>query len=199
MHKPIPAIAFKGKGGSGKSTAAKRMVAGGARRTSFAMPLKAMMATLFRVQGAGSVDIERMINGDLKEVPTPYLGGQSPRVAMQLLGTEFGRALHPDFWSNIWRDRAADMIANDGVGVVVDDCRFPNEAAAVRGLGGFVVEIVSDAASDVSVGLAGHVSEAQDFDPDIIVVNDGIDLARFHAGIDEALDVLTREAFDEAA
>jgi hypothetical protein len=193
----IPVVAFKGKGGSGKSTAANYFVGrDSALRTSFADPLKMMIATLLRLQGVDEDAIERMLTGDLKESPTKYLGGKSPRVAMQLLGTEFGRALHPDFWVNIWRDRYGDYPSKLGIPIVVDDCRFANEAEAVRSLSGFVIEIRAPGTVEegACVGIAGHASEAQDFDPDIIVINDGKNLEGLHASIDEAMDVLTREA-----
>jgi hypothetical protein len=49
-----------------------------------------------------------MTSGDLKEVPVDCLDGQTPRRAMQLLGTEWGRTLSADLWINAWR-RAAEV------------------------------------------------------------------------------------------
>ena len=90
-------------------------------RVRFADPLKAMMRQL----GPG----EREIDGDLKEVPSAILGGQTPRYAMQHLGTEWGRNLiHPDLWVMAWKERAKQCER-----VVADDCRFPNEVQNIYG------------------------------------------------------------------
>lgn len=199
MQKHIPIIALKGRAGSGKSTAAKYLEGKGYRVTSFASPFKRMMKAF------GLNDAQ--LYGDKKEVPTDLLCGRSPREAMQMLGTEWGRALHPDLWTSYWR-RTAEMILSGDELVVVDDCRFENEARVVRALGGVVIEIIPPAAIDdedgsialLTTGIAGHASEAQDFDPDIIVVNDKArGTAALHAGLDEAISVLLQDAYDEAA
>lgn len=184
----IPVLAFKGKAGAGKSTAAAYLLGKGYVRTSFATPLRAMLKAI----GLN----EDELSGALKQKPCGKLSGRTPREAMQLLGTEWGRVLHPHFWTNIWRDHASDILDQDGYGVVVDDCRFPNEAEVVRSMGGFVIEIRGLVEDDAPVGIAGHASEAQDFDPDITVINDGKDLAALHASIDEAIICLQDAADD---
>jgi hypothetical protein len=185
----LPVIALKGKGGSGKSTAAGFLLAKGYAKVSFAAPLKRMIETL-------GLSPDEM-GGHLKEQPCAILSGASPRAAMQTLGTEWGRSLHPDFWVNIWTRRAKEVLAK-GYGVVVDDCRFENEAAAVRALGGYVVEVVNARQPARSVGIVGHVSEDQDFDPDVVVVNDGRNLAILRAELEGALFILENEADDAA-
>ena len=185
----IKAIGLKGKARVGKSTAAQYLVNRGYARTSFAAPLKSMLELLLFHQGVDGETIKRMINGDLKESPTEYLSGRSPREAMQTLGTEWGRGLHPDFWVNIWKKSVA------GRKVCVDDMRFANEAKTVREMGGFVIEIARDKKAALeSVGISGHVSENMDFDPDIIVLNDGKSLTRLASDLNDALDVLSQEA-----
>lgn len=184
----IPVIAFKGRGGSGKTTAAKHLISKGYGRTSFAAPMRDMMRAAFGLS-------DEHLSGKLKESPCEALSGRTPREALQLLGTEFGRGLSPDLWVNLWRKRAKEILAR-GLRTVVDDCRFPNEAALVRKLGGFVIEIVNVCQEADPVGITGHASETQSFDPDITVFNDGRDLAGFHAAIDEAMDVLAQPAFD---
>lgn len=182
-------IGLKGKARVGKSTAAQYLVNRGYERTSFAAPLKGMLAYLLAYQDLDVETIGRMVNGDLKEVPTPYLSGRSPREAMQTLGTEWGRGLHPDLWVNVWKNKV------EGKKVAVDDMRFANEAAAVRELGGFVIEIVPSKKDAIgSVGIAGHASESLDFDPDIVVVNDGKSLTRYASDLNDALHVLSQEA-----
>lgn len=159
-------VAFTGSAGSGKSTAAEYLETRGYTRVKFAGPLKAAM----RAMGFG----DREIEGDLKEKPHGLLCGKTPRFAMQTLGTEWGRdIIGPEFWTTLWRDAASEII-DAGGRVVTDDCRFANEAAAVRSLGGNIYRI------DGRGGIAGsHASEKMDFGVDEFIQNDGdIDLLR---------------------
>lgn len=142
-------VALVGKAGSGKSTAAEYLMAeGGFRRVKFADPLKDML----RAIGLGEEEIE----GSLKNEPCAILNGQSPRYAMITLGTEWGRNLiGPDFWTNLWVRRATSKRL-----VVVDDCRFLNEAAIVRQNGGIIIRIIRpDASGGTNYGT--HVSETE--------------------------------------
>jgi hypothetical protein len=118
--------------GAGKTTAARSLVARhGFFRVPFAAPLKAMLLAL----GLPAAALE----GAAKEAPHPFLAGRTPRQAMQWLGTEWGRDLiGPDFWVAAWRARLTPLAPG---GVVADDVRFANEAAAIRALGGLIVEI----------------------------------------------------------
>lgn len=143
-------IAFTGLAGSGKSTAAKHMVdVHGWTRVRFAGPLKAMMAAL----GLSPDEIE----GHLKEVPCDLLGGKTPRYAMQTIGTDWAREMiAKDLWIRAWR-AAIDRLPA-GKNVVVDDCRFANEAEAVRVAGGHIIRICR---SGAGAGAAGHVSEQE--------------------------------------
>jgi hypothetical protein len=81
-----------------------------------------MTRHLLREIGHCEDDVERMIEGDLKEAVHPELG-VSPRHLMVTLGTEWGRdAVHPDLWVRIW---AASL--PEAAHVVAEDVRFPNE------------------------------------------------------------------------
>lgn len=153
-------VAFTGLAGAGKSTAADILTRRGYQRVKFAGPLKAMMRAI------GFTDDH--IEGALKEIPHPWLQGKTPRHAMQTLGTEWGReCIGRDFWTGLWWSAARDIVEHGGL-VVTDDCRFPNEAAVVRSLGGVVIQVAGRG------GIAGsHSSEAQAFDADAVVVNTG--------------------------
>lgn len=59
------------------------------------------------------------------------------RALLQEWGTELRRDQDPDYWVKAWQ-RAAERFPR----VVVPDVRFPNEAAAIRGLGGLLVKAV---------------------------------------------------------
>lgn len=157
-----PIIAFTGLIGSGKTTAAMYLVEEhNFRRIRFAGPLKDMMRAL----GLS----EREIEGDLKEKPCDLLGGKTPRYAMQTIGTEWGRQIiASDIWTNAWH-RALSVVP-PGIGVVADDCRFPNELAAVRAASPHCL-----VARIVRPGLqgGGHISELQAFPADIEIQNAG--------------------------
>lgn len=131
-------IGFTGKKRSGKDTAASVFIAEGFRQVSFADPMKLMMKTLLQYRGMPENLIDRHLHDDLKESYTGYLSGNTPRHALQTLGTEWGRnLLHPDFWIETFRDHVKDS----GENIVIADVRFDNEAAAIIDMGGEVIEI----------------------------------------------------------
>ena len=164
-------VAFTGLAGCGKSTAAHHLVAQGWQRVRFAGPLKAMMAALGLT--------EREIEGDLKQKPSDLLCGSTPRHAMQTIGTEWGRDLIGGaVWVRAWR-AALDRVPA-GVPVVVDDCRFQNEADAVRDLGGVIIRIVRPGAG---AGALGHASEGQPIETGPEIDNSG-SIERFLSEID---------------
>ena len=164
-------IGLTGYAGSGKSTVAQYLVEKhGFTLIKFAGPLKSMMRAL----GLG----EREIEGDLKEKPCALLGGRTPREAMQLLGTEWGREhFGQNFWVNIGMERAVDVL-DQGGRVVIDDVRFPNEAAAIRVYGGKLMRITRPGVGPVN----GHSSDNQKLRHDLEIFN-----SRSIAGLQEAV------------
>lgn len=164
-NEPVPVewpdvVAFTGTAGAGKSTAADYLVERGYTRVKFAGPLKAMC----RAIGLTHEQIE----GDAKETPSELLCGKSPRQFMQLIGTDFGRNLiGEDLWINLWRNAANDVLVTGGR-VVSDDCRFPNEVAAVASLDGVVIGVAGRG------GITGsHASEKQAIRTDWTIANVG--------------------------
>ncbi|WP_457659618.1 deoxynucleotide monophosphate kinase family protein [Sinorhizobium medicae] len=154
-------VALTGSAGSGKSTATRFLVERhGYTLVKFAGPLKDML----RAIGLDEDEIE----GEAKESPSGELCGKTPRHAMQTLGTEWGRkCIGDDFWIGLWRRRVQTNLA-DGNRVVCDDCRFPNEAEAIRQLGGMIIKLEGRG------GIAGqHASEAGCGQHDAVVTNDG--------------------------
>ena len=135
-------IALHGPAGSGKSHAANILVEEfGYTRVKFAGPLKAMLGTLLYYAGVIPSEYPRYIEGDLKEVPLPSFGNKTARHLMVTLGTEWGRNhVHPDLWVNLALQPVLDHLAA-GRRVVLDDCRFNNEAMEVIKLGGWVAKI----------------------------------------------------------
>ncbi len=114
-------------------------------------------------------------------------GNISPRVALQLLGTEYGRAFKDTIWSGLLLDHVIPKIAsgeNDYLrhfglipradterakpikGVIITDCRFLNELTNVQVAGGYVIKIVRNSKKGkendaLLAGIKGHPSEME--------------------------------------
>ena len=160
-------IAMTGLKGSGKDTFAEGLKNAGVHQTRFADPLKNMLRALFREAG---MDPEDYIEGPFKEAPCDLLCGKTARHAMQTLGTEWRDMIDRDLWTNIWRARVIKLL-KQGSAVVVTDCRFIHEAAAVKELGGYIIRVERSHQSNDDL----HISEQQMMliEPDFVVQNDG--------------------------
>lgn len=149
----------------GKSTAANHLTGvHGFTLVKFAGPLKDMLYSI----GLCWEEIE----GKDKEAPSPLLCGKTPRFAMQTLGTEWGRqTLGEDFWVNLWAHRARkELVAERHV--VVDDCRFENEARAVLRLGGVLVRLSRPGGPVIPVNHASEIELVRIVE-DLHIENDG--------------------------
>ena len=130
-------IGLIGHKGSGKTTVAEHLMKDGFKQVKFASPLKSMCRTFLSELGYNEDFIDRMIEGDLKEKPLEGLK-VTPRKLMQTLGTQWGRdCIQKDLWVEIVKMKLQDSI-ND---IVVDDCRFVNEAIALRDSGATLIRI----------------------------------------------------------
>lgn len=134
-------VSFHGPKGCGKSTAAKVFGSAVLRRNPqaqiqrhpFAGPLKSMLR-------AGLHLTRDQTSGRAKEIVDPRYG-VTPRRMMQTLGTEWGRELiRDDLWVLAWE---AGISPHTDV-IVVDDCRFANEAEALAELGATFIGIRRD-------------------------------------------------------
>lgn len=133
-------VGFCGLKGSGKDTAANVLIDQGFENIKFADPLKNAIRAILRTAGVNDVMIERMVEGDLKEMAHPVWGGKSTRYVMQTMGTEWGRMMiWPAIWTNIWTMRTGRILR-----VTTTDVRFLNEADTIRGFEkqGVTVKIV---------------------------------------------------------
>jgi hypothetical protein len=176
-------VGITGFKGTGKTTAAEHLVRTyGFRRVRFAAPLKAMLKAF----GLSEAEVD----GYLKEEPCALLNGTTPRLAMQTLGTEWGRMMiHPNLWIDSWKREVIKLSQQTpDVSIVCDDCRFANEFDAIRSLGGKVLRITRP-------GREGgqHPSEADmaELDADYSFVNNGNQnalYAKLEQGLRVALD-----------
>ena len=150
--------------GSGKSEVAKILMRLGYKRIRFSTPLKNML----RAIGLTAEHIE----GNLKEKPCDLLSGFTPRYCMQTLGANWAReTIDPDFWLNLWLVEIKKLeLVYKFPSVVSEDCRFPNEANAIKSMGGEIWEIKRE-----KYEYEGHSTEMAMIDivPDKIILNNG--------------------------
>lgn len=162
-------LGITGKKGSGKDALGHGM---NWPIVKMADTLKNMLRTMYADAGLEPEDIERKIEGDLKNEPCEVLGGATPRWAMQTLGTEWAKMVDPThtLWSRIWEGKVAPMLM-DGIPVACTDIRFQHEAEAVRRLGGYLVRVYRPGLPDSD----NHASETEmeNIVVDKTVINDG--------------------------
>lgn len=111
----------------------------------------------------------------LPELASPCVG-LSAREALQLLGTEVARQIHPDTWTR-YLLRVASTLTTSGAayGVVVPDARFVNEVEAVKSAGG-LVWLVERPGAGLHGAHGEHTSETSLDDWgkfDAVIQNDG--------------------------
>ena len=109
------------------------------------------------------------------------------RRILQVLGTEVGRAVDPDFWI-----KKLDQDTQTCSALVVPDVRFPNEADWIHRQDGLLIRVIGRGGL---VGQAGtHASETQilSLRADVEIINDGT-VEELHAQVSR----ITREWFRE--
>lgn len=159
-------IAFIGRKGSGKDTAARILVDNLWENVKFAGGLKAMLAGYLAYVGVDKKNIHHMLEGQFKEVPTWHFCAKTPRFAMQTLGTEWGRDI---IGKDLWKDSCI-LRCQQFEDVVVTDARFQNEIEALQGIGGKIVRVTR-----AGVAKDDHESERyiDDLPADFEIANDG--------------------------
>lgn len=166
-------LGIAGEKSSGKDTLSNIIVDKfGWISLKFADPLKNMLRTLFRTAGIPEDIIERMIEGDLKEVPHDVLCGKTPRYAMQILGTEFRDHLSPVLWTNIIENKIKQLDIEGEIGVVISDVRFPHEVDFIHKNNGYVVRVKRPSRNNNE--FSNHISEQliNTLDVDETILND---------------------------
>ena len=138
-------ISIGGKRGAGKGEVANHLhKAYGYTVLKLASPLKNMLRAFLKEMLSYDDDtIERCIEGDLKEAAIASLQGNSPRVLMQTLGTDWAQSIYPGMWVNVLTGKAVDVLHRGGR-VAVDDMRFPHEVEAFSRCGAELWLVESD-------------------------------------------------------
>jgi hypothetical protein len=137
-------IAISGLIGSGKDTAANLLITKHSfTKIAFADSLKDAVAAIFswdRSMLEGSTQESRAWRETVDDwwaqrLDIPHL---TPRWVLQNMGTE---VLRNHFHDDIWVASVERKIHTCGHSVVITDCRFPNEIAAIKRIGGTTARI----------------------------------------------------------
>lgn len=178
-------LGIAGKKRHGKDAVAQALMNFGFLRIAFADHLKWMSMHTW------DLSFEQVYGDALKEVADERWG-LSPRHLLQTLGTQVGREIHSDTWirktfSTISKGARGepvflpDLQARTYSEVQYDpsyaqrwsipDCRFPNEAEAVKAAGGVVVKVIRP--SILSADTHASETEVDNIKEDYLIINDG--------------------------
>ena len=197
MTKPLQIIALTGSAGTGKDTAADILVTHcGFTKLAFADALRAEVQAAFNVPAEllSRRDLKEMPTAALALVECKdmgFIGAMArlelvqlneldrswlemplpPRRILQLWGTEYRRAQRINYWLDLLRDRIRQLHALDGrTRFVIPDCRFENEAALVRAMGGVVWQITRDGIERVE-GQHASATDGSRLNPSVVIDN----------------------------
>jgi len=188
-------IGLTGLAGAGKDTVADCLVThAGFSKIAFADRLRLEVAGAFRLGAQAQILVDRAS----KEKPNPLLAlsqchdrhfaslvlkieydrpvatvmnrARTPRQIMQWSGTEFRRAANPNYWSTQAALRIAEMRQHGHERVVVTDCRFDNEASAIRLMGGDIWQVSRPGQVETEGDHASR-NDGSGLQPEAVLVN----------------------------
>ncbi len=159
-------IAISGKIGSGKSTVGDIFEKQGFQLDSFAKSVKDICSILFgydRNKIEGSTPDDRLWREKVDKNHTNLIGKNfTPRDAMVLVGTQFGRNM---IHQNIWIETLFNRY-DKNTDLLITDLRFPNEYEEIKKRGGIVIRInrpnltkLTNLNSSNSSNSSNHISE----------------------------------------
>ncbi|MFF2039367.1 hypothetical protein ACFVVX_02970 [Kitasatospora sp. NPDC058170] len=176
----FPNIALIGKARAGKDTIAGHLISRHAyARVAFADPLKAVALAADPIVGVEAGHFG-YLSTRLSEVVKRHGWEKAkttvPEVRRVLQRTgQAVRNVDPDFWANLAMDRI-DTAEAWSLPVVVTDCRYANEAEALRARGFKLVRVVRpNSRPSAETSIRDHVSETEldRFGVDATVLNSG--------------------------
>lgn len=139
-------IGLVGKMHSGKGAVAEWLAAAhGFRQLAFADPVKD--ASVAAINAAlNCIGQDQWMTRAILDRDKAAL-----RLMPQFIGTDLGRQYlgDPDIWINLLLARVTDPRVSPEHSIVVDDCRFPNEAEALRAAGFLIIMVVRDEATRI--------------------------------------------------
>lgn len=168
-------IGLTGLAGTGKDTVRAILEEHDFVGFAFADPIRSMIRELLC---SADIDPICMDWRELKELPIAQLSSDgkpvSYRMLAQTLGTEWARAIQPDFWLRIaqaYMDGIRGMTFGPMPNFVISDVRFPNEADWIRAQGGVIWRVVRPGVAPVR----DHASESEieNISCDKIILNIG--------------------------
>ena len=178
----VTCVGISGYARSGKDTVAAHLIeTAGYSRMSFADPMREALVNLNPSITLIGLEESVELKIAVERFGWEALKSLAPEVRglMQRMGTEVGREMfNEDFWVDAALDRA-----EDGSKLVFSDVRYPNEANAIKKLGGKVYRVTRE-----GVGPANfHPSETgmDNYEVDVLIENSGSleDLAEKIEGI----------------
>jgi hypothetical protein len=200
----VKLIGVLGRAGAGKDTIAERLVTHhGFARVAFGDLIKRVCREIFGFtddQLWGSMEDEARPDFRYERADGTFL---TPREAMQILGTEFGRRCYPPIWiehalktANRLLDGGMVYFKDVGLrsalprdpiptGVVFSDCRFVNEVDAIQKADGKVIKVVRIDGRGNVAGIPNHASEREidAIEPDHTIYNNDT-IAQLNTNVD---------------
>lgn len=160
-------IGLVGKKQSGKDTMADYMITYSNEhyhhdfiKISFAQPLKTIVKELFSLQE------EQLHDSNKKETVIPQWN-KTPRQLLQWLGTDILKKYVGDdiFIIHLENRIKQERERNPGIGIIVTDVRFENEAALIRRLNGTLIRVQEEqttiAGDEITQKQDMHISETE--------------------------------------
>jgi len=157
-------VAFTGKRGSGKDTAAQALKDIGYVQMSFADPLREILTIVY------GVTTEELWDPVLKEKPLDRFPWKSPRELMTVIGTQgFRDLIHQETWVKALERRALEREH-----VVIADLRFLTEEAMLKSHDATIIRVVNPNRVDTDA-VSQHRSETEmeQIVPTHTIINDG--------------------------
>jgi hypothetical protein len=159
-------IGIVGNIGEGKDTVAEYLESQHKfKRESFAGTLKDAVAAVFGwnrelLEGKTNESRDWREQVDQWWADKLNMPNLTPRSVLQLWGTEVCRR---SFHDDIWIASLENKLRNVDTNVVISDCRFPNEFAAIKNAGGIIVRVKRGPEPEwydyASGALAGNIED----------------------------------------